>query len=187
VPPTAPRAIVPYPGGRQPNSWNPNPSEPTHRFVLANMAPGQVGSELLAVMGMNPSHANEFVSDATVNNLIAASDQLGRPGWAMLNLYPERASSPADLRAFDQNLLDANCDAISQFIQVNRISEVWGAWGDIPNATIRRAKAAVRKTLARLGTPVFYFGDLTAKGEPRHLNPRSHKLDVTAQKSYLPW
>ena len=120
-----------------------------------------------------------------MSNVVAASIQLGYAGWVMLNLYPDRASSPASLSAFNQNLSIANCAVITQFLTRHGISEIWGAWGDIPNPTIRRAKPAVLQALSSLGARVFYFGELTAKSEPRHLNPRGPKLDVTAPKHYL--
>lgn len=183
--PKTPRAVVAYPRGQEPDFWNPNPAEPKYRYALGRLAPKSVASKPLVVMGMNPSHANEFTSDGTVNNVIAASVQLGYTGWVMLNLYPKRESSPSKLGAFDKKLSDANCAVIARLIKKHAISEIWGAWGDLPNPTIRVAKAAVLNALSPLHTRVFYFGDLTLKREPRHLHPRGPKLDVTAQKHYL--
>ncbi len=175
-----------YPLGHEPDFWDPHPPKQEYRYALGRPGTNATASNPLVVIGMNPSHANEFASDATVSNVVAASIQLGYTGWVMLNLYPERASSPASLSAFDQSLSDANCAVITQFLTGHGIDEVWGAWGDIPNSTIRQAKPAVLQALSSLGMRVFYFGELTAKGEPRHLNPRGHKLDVTAPKHYLP-
>jgi len=173
-----------YPGGREPDFWSPNPRELEYRYALGRLGANATASDPLVVMGMNPSHANEISSDATVNNVISASAQLGYTEWIMLNLYPERASSPADLHGFDPVLSDSNCAFIRQFVQGHGISEIWGAWGDLPNSTIRQAKRQVLQTLSGLGTRIFFFGEPTAKGEPRHLNPRGPKLDVTAQKHY---
>ena len=64
-------------------------------------------------------------------------------------------------------------------------TEVFGAWGDVNSATIRKAKPEVLSVLSRMGVRIFYFGDLTAKGEPRHLNPRGPRLDLRASKQYL--
>lgn len=181
----SPAATRVYPGGGGPDFWRPDPPKLEYRYALGRLESNPASSNPLVVMGMNPSHANELNSDATVSNLVAASAQLGYTGWIMLNLYPERASSPASLRAFDQSLSDSNCSVIRQILKGHGISEIWGAWGDLPNSTIRRAKPAVLQALSALGTRVFFFGDLTAKGEPRHLNPRGPKLDVTAPKHYL--
>jgi hypothetical protein len=175
-----------YAPGNEPDFWDPRPPKPEYRYALGRLGMKAGAFNPLVVIGMNPSHANELISDATVKNVVAASIELGYTGWVMLNLYPERASSPSTLGAFDQRASDENCSVITHVLAGNEISEVWGAWGDLPNATIRRAKPGVLQALSALGTRVFYFGDLTAKGEPRHLNPRGNRLDVTAPKHYLP-
>lgn len=139
----------------------------------------------LVVLGMNPSYANESISDTTVNRAAGASVELGYDGWVMLNLYPERATRPKELGAFNQNLSDENCRAIARVVTTLGVREIFGAWGNPPNATIRRAKPAVLSTLSHLGVRIFYFGELTTKDEPRHLTPRGGRLDLTATKYYL--
>lgn len=103
----------------------------------------------LVVLGMNPSYANEHTSDRTVNRAAAASVQLGYSGWAMLNLYPERATRPNCLGAFDSKLSDNNCRAIKRFFVANGVAEIFGAWGNPPNQTIRRAKLSVLSVVGR--------------------------------------
>jgi hypothetical protein len=179
------RAPVAYPPTLAPDLWDPKPAAPGHRFALGRMAHGSGAPNPLFVLGMNPSYADEVASDVTVNRVIAASAQLGYSGWLMLNLYPERASSPAKLHAFDQAMSDDNCSVIEYFINEFGVREIFGAWGDLPNATIRRAKPPVLRTVASLGARIFYFGQLTGKGEPRHLNPRRGKLDLSAPKNSL--
>lgn len=180
----SPAAMRSYLAGHEPDFWLPNPPEADYRYALGRLGRIPASSNSLVVLGMNPSHASELKSDATVNNVVAASAKLGYTGWVMLNLYPERASSSANLRAFDQHVSDSNAAFIEQFLRAHGITEVLGAWGDLPNSTIRRAKPAVLQALASVGARIFYFGALTAKGEPRHLNPRGPKLDMTAPKHY---
>lgn len=176
---------VAYPPALAPNVWDPSPALPDHRFALGHLATTPSLSGPLFVLGMNPSHANDRTSDTTVNRVIEASILLGYSGWLMLNLYPERASSPVNLRSFDQKLSDENCSTIKGFIEAYKVREIFGAWGNPPNATIRKARPAVLQAVATTGARIFYFGNLTAKREPRHLNPRRGKLDLSAPKRYL--
>jgi Uncharacterized protein conserved in bacteria len=173
-----------YPTGQTPTFWDPYPSVATHRFALGRTTQASRANPPLAVIGMNPSHANEHSSDKTVNRIIEASVDLGYKGWIMLNLYPERATSRRDLSAFDPALSRANCAAIEQVLTACGVSEVLGAWGN-PNSTIRRAKDDVRSTLTRLGVRVFYLDDLTDANEPRHPAPRTGRLPMTGPKRYL--
>lgn len=181
------RTLRPYPTQLEPDFWSPDPPALDHRYALGRLGHNSTAANPLVVIGMNPSHANERTADETVNRVIAASIQLGYDGWAMFNLYPERASSPKRLQAFDQKLSDENCAVLKRFIQRHKVSEIFGAWGNLPNSTIRHAKPDVRATLLSLGTHVFYFGNLTTNGEPRHMTPRGPKLDLTGPKQYLRW
>lgn len=141
--------------------------------------------ELLVVVGMNPSHATEKQSDATVNVIANGSACLGYAGWLMLNLYPERSPKPGNLGTFDKSLSDNNCAALVDVVTTYGVNEVLGAWGDLRHDTLRRARNEVLGTLSALNTQVFHFGTLTMKGEPRHPSPRGRRYDFRAQKTYL--
>lgn len=178
------RGELHYPSGQEPNYWLPDPASARYRFVLGSLA-SPAASNPLVVIGMNPSHASDAVSDRTVNKVIAASLDLGYSGWTILNLYPERAASPKRLSPFDQSLSDRNCEAIAKFVTAHSIGEVFGGWGNPPHPTIRQARDAVLAELRRLGTRVFYLGGLTKRGQPRHPNPRRGAWDLTGPKNYL--
>lgn len=180
-----PRGVTPYPTGLEPDLWRPDPPSPHHRFLLGQVRASMSPESLLVTIGMNPSHATELQSDATVNIVANASTELGYAGWLMLNLYPERSSKPAELGTFDRGLSASNCAAISEVIRAYGVSEVLGAWGNLRHDTLRRAKGEVLATLSDLGTRVFHFGPLTTQGEPRHPNPQGGKYDFTARKHYL--
>lgn len=183
--PTAPISTVAYPTAHAPNFWDPDPAIPNHRSVLGQLDQGLPQSRPLVVLGMNPSYANNTISDATVNRVAEASIQLGYSGWAIVNLYPERATQPKNLGAFDQRLCDDNCIQIERFIKSYGIDESFGAWGNPPNATIRLAKPQVLRVVRGLGVRIFHFGNLTTKGEPRHLTPRRGRLDLSGPRVYL--
>src|SRR5690554_1409614 len=113
-----------YPVGQKPSFWDPCPSVSGHRVALGQVNMASRANPPLVTIGMNPSHANESISDATVNRIIEASVRLGYPGWIMLNLYPVRESSPSRLAPFDPILSSANCAAIEKVIIAYGITEV---------------------------------------------------------------
>lgn len=174
-----------YLPGHEPTFWHPDPSERTHRFALGRAASSLPGSTPLVAVGMNPSHADEQVADKTVNRIIRASVEHGYSGWIMLNLYPERATNPKDLRPYDAKLSAANCGAIAEVLAEHRVTEVLGAWGGLAHAPIRRAKNDVLTQLAALGVRLFSWDPPTSAGEPRHPTPSTGPLAMLGPKRYL--
>lgn len=175
-------SVIAYPPGETPDHWRPNPATPAHRFVLGR-AP-RIGGSPLVVVGMNPSHASDLVSDRTVNRVIEASHDLGYDGWTMLNVYPERSTSPRLLTPFDQGLSDANVQAVLDHLSANRVTEVWGAWGDVPHRTLVLGLADVLAALKQHRVRVFTFGRFTDRGHPRHPSPPGYALDWRQPQTY---
>jgi hypothetical protein len=139
----------------------------------------------LIVIGMNPSHAQESHADKTVNRIIQASERHGYTGWIMLNLYPERSPKPSGLLPFDPLLSAMNCAAIVQVLLLHGSVEVLGACGDMPHATLRRAKVDVEAMLDRMRVRVFTWDPLTNEGNPRHPSPPGRPLPMLGPKVYL--
>ena len=177
--------MIQYPPGREPDFWDPVPSESTHRFALGYVAQVTRTAPPLVALCMNPSHAGETQSDRTINRLIRASDENGYAGWVMLNLYPDRSPDPHALRRFDPHRSGANKLAIAVVLAKFGSTEVLGAWGDPPNDTLRRAKLDVLALLSNLRVRVFTFDPLTRKGNPRHPNPRGRELLLLGPKQYV--
>lgn len=178
---------VPYPQGQAAEYWRPSPPSSAHRFVLGTPAdPKDIsGRNPLIAIGMNPSHAAEKESDTTVNRVIRASQDLKHTSWTMLNLYPERSSSPKKLTTFDPALSKQNCDEIRAFLEKAQVEEVLGCWGDLKHRTLRLAKVDVLSLLRSIDVRVYYYGELTVAGHPRHPNPHGSDWDLTGTKSYL--
>lgn len=176
-----------YPQGQAPQYWRPSSPSPDHRFILGSSAdPATLaGSSPLVVMGMNPSHATDLVSDSTVNRVVEASMELRHTSWWMLNLYPERSSKPTNLRAFDPALSEENCGEIADFLRVAQVDQVLGAWGDLKHPTLRQAKKDVLVMLRSINVRVFYYDTLTLRGNPRHPSPRGKEWDLSGPKKYL--
>lgn len=175
-----------YPTGQEPTFWAPDPSELTHRFALGCTLNASARTVPLVVIGMNPSYASDQVADKTVNRIIEVSVDLGYAGWIMLNLYPERATKPKNLRPYDSELSAANCTVVADVLEIYDVTEVLvGAWGGGLHPTIRRAKRDVLAMLRTRGTKLFSFDPPTADREPRHPTPRTGPLPMLGPKRYF--
>lgn len=174
-----------YPLGQEPDFWEPDPEEQSHRFALGNVQRSSISSPPLIAICMNPSHATRFQADRTVKRLIKASIDNRASGWLMLNLYPERATDASNLSQFDPGLSAANCEVIGAVLRRFGAGEVLGAWGGLKNRTLRRARADVLETLERLDVKLFTFDGLTGGGEPRHPTPRGTPLQMRGDKRFL--
>lgn len=174
-----------YAPGHEPDFWEPNPGVDSHRFALGNVAKVAAGTQPLIVIGMNPSHAEKSQADRTVNRIIEASERHGYTGWVMLNLYPERSPKPSKLLPFDPTLSASNCTAIEQVLLRHSATEVLGAWGNAPHATLRRAKLDLEAMLNRMQVRVFTWDRSTKSGNPRHPSPPGRPLPMLGPKVYL--
>ena len=177
--------MIAYPAGNEPDLWDPVPGQSCYRFALGNAARTTSETPPLIAVCMNPSHAREDQSDKTINRLIRASQENGYAGWIMLNLYPERSPKPSALAPFDPALSAANKDAIARVLARYEATEVLGAWGNLTNATLRRARLDLMPMLAVLGVRVFSLDPLTKEGHPRHPSPQGGYLPMLGPKVYL--
>lgn len=179
------RRALAYPAGHEPDFWDPNPASSAHRFALGNTARASISDPPFTAICMNPSYADHTQTDKTVNRIIQASLDNGRPGWVVLNLYPERATDPSCLEPYDSGLSAANCAAIEHVLSKYCATEALAAWGGLKSPTLRSAKTDVLDTLDRLGVRLFMFDGLTDGGEPFHPTPRRAPLQMKGDKRYL--
>lgn len=92
-----------------------------------------------AVIGLNPSTADENQNDPTIRRCITFAQSWEHGGLLMLNLYAYRATDPRDLWAARKHGLDIIGDrnyytdllhcATVEFPQVSRIVAAWGNAG----------------------------------------------------------
>lgn len=166
--------VVEYPKGFEPKIFKPTKYNRNHRFII-----GKDGSNPLVALCMNPSAARDEKSDRTVNRIIAISRELNKDGWFVINLYPERATKAKDIKPFKQELCKRNICEVEDFLKEYNISEVWGAWGNDQNVqALIQGREEMLKMLHRNNIRIFYFGTLTAKGNPRHPLQRNEKWDL---------
>ena len=178
MPPKVTQHTFPYPQGYAPDNIEPANYSPC-RFAL-----GKLGAHPLVVICMNPSAAEDTLSDMTVNRIIKIGQALGMDGWMIFNTYPERATNAKSLSVFDQSLCQKNLTVIEDFLREHNITEVWGAWGNADHPTLTEGKNRLISLLKNMGIKVYYFGTLTKSGNPRHPLQRYEKWDLS-HKHYL--
>lgn len=171
---------VEYPKNQEPNLIIPNEYKP-YRYII-----GKQGLNPLIAICMNPSAARDDKSDRTINRIINISTKLNYDGWIVFNIYPERATNAANMDAYNEDLAISNLEHLRNYIIQNKVKEIWGSWGDLNHKTLRSAKTDVLNLLNSLGVDIFYFGTLTASGNPRHpLQRRESWEKMKYPKKYL--
>jgi hypothetical protein len=88
------------------------------------------------------------------------------------------------LESFNKKIHKENIKYIIDTIKKHNAKEVWGAWGDIDvkKDYLTDVKNDVVKALKENNINIFYFGNLTKLGNPRH--PLYIKIDFN-NKNYL--
>ena len=171
--------VYSYPEGFEPNHIVPSEYSP-YRFAL-----GRKGETPLIVICMNPSAAQDSLSDKTINRIINISRKLNMDGWMVFNLYPERATDSSKMGDFKQDISNENIQEMKNYIIEHKIKEVWGAWGDDNNIdALIKGKAQMKSMFLEIGVKVYYYGTLTKMGNPRHPLQRHEKWDFS-KKEYL--
>jgi hypothetical protein len=165
----------PYPKGQEPNFCSPQSYE-YYRYAI-----GKKTGNMLVTICMNPSAANDEMSDKTVNRIINASIELGYDGWMVFNTYPERATDSANLDEYNKELSEKNLAVIRENIIENKIKEVWGAWGNLNQKALKEGKNDILALFKELDVKIFHFDEPTKRGEPRHPTPRGKQLDTTLE------
>ncbi|MEY2466795.1 MAG: hypothetical protein QOD03_1316 [Verrucomicrobiota bacterium] len=96
------------------------------RFVL-----GKSGINSLSILGINPSTADEYNSDPTMDKIEHLIGAWSFNGFLMFNLYPLRASKPKNLPSDnDAELVRQNAKLIRKEMEKSKVHLVWAAWGD---------------------------------------------------------
>lgn len=129
----------------------------------------------LAVIGLNPSTADETQDDPTVRRCIRFARDWGYGGLVMLNMFAFRSTDPAGLRSAadprgpenDQRLLDETAQ--------RRVLCAWGTHGSLfgRDSTVTTMLTKASRDLVCLGR--------TKDGYPRH------PLYVRADTRPEPW
>jgi len=121
----------------------------------------------LAVIGLNPSTADENVDDPTIRRCVGFAKREGCGLLMMLNLFSYRATDPKELLTMDKSELRPmpSLALLIKYMDLARRYEyrVVCAWGN--HGVLHNASQDFTEMFANM--PLECFG-LTSIGEPRH-------------------
>lgn len=120
-------------------------------------------SPLLAVIGLNPSTADETQDDPTVRRCINFARDWGHGGLVMLNAFGYRATDPRDMKACEEPIGEGNNAAILE--QAKAAGLVLAAWG-VHGTHLDRERQVV-EMLTAAGVAIHCLGT-TKGGNPKH-------------------
>ena len=148
-----------------------------NRFVL-----GSINKNPLFVIGLNPSTADENKPDPTIRKVMGFAEGNGFDSFVMLNLYPQRATKPADLAT---DICEINHSKNLMEIEniLNSVSEpkILASWGE----KIRERKdlseciKSIHKITKDKNIEWLKIGELTKSGHPRHPLYPSYSLGIS--------
>jgi len=130
---------------------------------------------LLAVVGLNPSTADETLDDPTIRRCIRFARDWGYGGLVMLNLFAFRSTDPAGLRSAQDPIGPDNDQHLLKETEGRRALCAWGTHGVLQGrgATV----AALLKTVGR---------ELVCLGRTKGGHPK-HPLYIRADQQPEPW
>ncbi len=137
------------------------------RYVL-----GEPKNENILVLGVNPSMAKPENLDPTTRNVKRIiEEKYGKDfGWIMMNLHPQRATNPKDMKenaVWSENNLKVVKAVTDQF----EIYAIWCAWGnmiDMPGKNFLYTSLDRIYKIAGASVKWYHYGDFTNAGNPRH-------------------
>ena len=135
----------------------------THRYSLSRDWDG--GKKKLAVIGLNPSTADETKNDPTVTRCITRARDLNMGGLLMLNIYGFRATDPDEMwQAAEWVDIEGhgNRRAFRGIGECGMVIAAWGAHG-LRNGQCERVMGWLREE----GVEPYCLG-VTRTGMPRH-------------------
>ena len=133
-----------------------------YRYLLTRVW-DDAGAKALFVM-LNPSTADEFKNDPTVERCERRARALGFGAFRVTNIFAYRATDPKDMRAQADPVGPENDAAIAQSATgwADKIVCAWGNHGE----HLGRGDA-VAQMLRETGRALYHLG-LSGKGQPKH-------------------
>ena len=154
-----------------------------NRDNTARFALGMSGSNLLYVIGVNPSTADDRQPDPTVRKIMRFAEKNGYDGFIIFNLYPQRTPDPRKLhKEPDHILIRKNLHNILQFLHKEKEITFLAAWGN--TISERNYLADCVQEIVNVTKPYkikwMKIGSLTKKGHPRHPSRVSYQEPLTS-------
>lgn len=123
-----------------------------------------MGPRVLFIM-LNPSTADANVDDPTIRRCIAFARSWGMGGIRVVNLYPFRATNPAELLMAKEPLGIDNFEYIERAIDKQGIAVA--AWGANKAAANHELTWKTKNLFRALSVPLYAL-KITADGHPGH-------------------
>ena len=144
------------------------------RFLL-----GKQGKNMLLVIGLNPSTADQQRSDTTATKVETIARHQGYDGFVMANLYPQRSTDPKALpKRQAKEKSQQNIQVIQDAIKRWPIGAIWAAWGQ--NIQLRpyllQNCAGIARALQNESLHWSHYGSLSKQGHPRHPSRAAYGL-----------
>ena len=155
-----------------------NSVDNTSRFAL-----GTEGIKPLIVIGINPSTADDKVSDHTITKVKGFADGNGFDSFIMLNLYPQRATDTNLLHAnINVEIHNQNLQIISSILQQQINPTILASWSEkiVDRNYLKECLIAIFKITKESNAKWIKLGDFTKSGHPRHPSRASYFLALTS-------
>ncbi|MGM0581922.1 MAG: DUF1643 domain-containing protein [Bacteroidota bacterium] len=146
--------------------YHTDPSD-KYRYTL-----GKPSNRTLICLGVNPSQARPGQYDGTVSSVERISLHNNYDGWIMINLYPQRATSPSMIHhKIEKEYHEENLEIIeSLFEESDPI--IWAAWGNLIDSRL-----FLRHCLSDIfNISQFYDCQWLSAGEPLKAGHPRHPL-----------
>jgi hypothetical protein len=138
----------------------------TARFAL-----GTEGKNPLFVIGLNPSTADDERPDPTIRRVMGFAERNGFDSFVMINLYPLRATNPAELPVdMDKELFKGNLFEIEKLVSTVHNPTILVSWGDgiYRRPYLEQCVKSIYEAIAGKNVRWKQIGSLTKGGQPRH-------------------
>lgn len=140
------------------------------------------GAKRIVFLMLNPSTADAFKLDPTVNECRKRACKLGADVFEVINLFAFRSAYPKDLKSSTDRGSDArNDEAILAACKGAEL--IIAAWGN--HGTLDAREVHVRTLLSQHNIKLHHLG-FTASGNPKHPLARG-KHRIPADFAPVPW
>lgn len=157
--------------------WYETNDKDTARFLL-----GQKGSNPLVFVGVNPSTASPSKLDATTTRAARFSLLHGFDGWAIINIYPQRATLPKNIhKRINKQLHLANMKSIESFLKNYPSTTLVGTWGNLRHHRpyFEPCLQDLFQLSANMEFDWKHFATLTKSGQPRHISRLGYRASFS--------
>lgn len=146
-----------------------SPGVERYRYWLKRIW-GENEENILPIVGLNPSFANEVSDDPTITKCIGFSQQRGYDGLIMLNIFALISTDPKRLFLVDDPIGKENDNVLKEMLKDRK--EVLVCWG-----ASRKPDGREKVVLSMIENPICL--GKTKEGHPRHplMLPYSTKFE----------